>query len=439
MQYKNKIDSIFQIINNTYNLSNGLDLNENESYYLILFKCINILFSLDGLIKNISSYILASFILFFIISIPIFIKCGYRSLTLKINNILKNKFQIPTQNKNSQQKGKTLPNNRKAKNKNLKKKKQNNFPPKKKTIKFSHTLDIENTNVKNSNSVINRENGQLSLRLNKTKKGANNKNFGYKKKLKNNKNNKFINKKLSSLNKKIPKNSIIQKKFSNYELNNFNYGKAILYDKRTFCQYYKYLIKTKHPLLFAFLPIKDYNSRIIKVCIFLLSFSIIYAINFILEFKNIVHKLYEDKGKYDILYFIPHIFISFAISHIITIIIKLIFLTQRNISEVKNKVTPNLSKIAAKVAKKNIKIKNTLFFIFGLIFLGFFWIILSTFGAIYINTQFIIFQNALISFAISLIYPFIINIIPCIFRLSAIHSSGDFECVYQLSLFLQIL
>ena len=438
---KNKINSIFQMINYTYNLSYGLDLNENESDLLILFKCINILFSLDGLIKNISSYILASFILFFIISIPIFIKCGYRSLILHINKILKNKLQIPTQNDNSQHRGKNLTNNRKTKNKKFKKKKQNNFPPKKKKIKFSHTIEPENTNAKNSNSVINRENGQLSLRLNKTKKESGDKNKVFNKKSKNtsNKSGEFPNKKLSSLKKNIIKNSMVQKNFTDYEINTVNYGKAILFDNRTFCQYYNSLIKTKHPLLFAFLPNKDYNSKIIKICIFLLYFAFNYTINFFLEFKNIAHKLYEDEGKYDILYFIPHIFISFAISHIITIIIKLIFLTERNIVEVKNKSTPHLSKIAANVAKRIIKIKNTLFFIFGIIFLGFFWIILSTFGAVYKSTQFIILQNTLISFAISLIYPFIINIIPCIFRISAINSSGDFECVYQFNLFLQLL
>ena len=115
------------------------------------------------------------------------------------------------------------------------------------------------------------------------------------------------------------------------------------------------------------------------------------------------------------------------------------FLTERNISGVRNKETPYLANVAATEAKRSVKIKSILFFLFGLIFLGIFWFILSTFGAIYKHTQIIIFQNTLLSLAVSLIYPFIINIIPCIFRLSAIHSSGNYECIYQFNLFLQLL
>ena len=144
--------------------------------------------------------------------------------------------------------------------------------------------------------------------MNKIKKESSDKKKGYKKKSKNtsNKKNKFQNKKLCSLKNNIFKNSIVLKNFTAYELNTLNYGKAILFDNRTFCQYYKSLIKTKHPLLFAFLPNKDYNSKIIKICIFLLTFAFNYAINFILEFKNIVHKLYEDKENM-IFYILFHI------------------------------------------------------------------------------------------------------------------------------------
>ena len=90
--------------------------------------------------------------------------------------------------------------------------------------------------------------------------------------------------------------------------------------------------------------------------------------------------------------------------------------------------------------KRRLIIKYTLFFIFGLIFLGFFWILLSSFGAVYQNTQMFVFKNTLISFAMSFVYPFIINIFPCIFRILAINSEKQSEeCIYNFSKFLQLL
>jgi hypothetical protein len=110
--------------------------------------------------------------------------------------------------------------------------------------------------------------------------------------------------------------------YNDYEKNAFDYKKAILYDKRTCCQYYFSLLKIKNPILFAFGIIKDYNSRIIKICIFILSFTMYYAINYVFFNEKIIHKIYEDNGKYDILFFIPYISISFAITNFIIIIIK---------------------------------------------------------------------------------------------------------------------
>ena len=90
--------------------------------------------------------------------------------------------------------------------------------------------------------------------------------------------------------------------------------------------------------------------------------------------------------------------------------------------------------------KRNIVIKYTMFFILGLIFLGFFWILLSSFGAVYQNSQLIVFENTLVCLAMSLIYPIFINIIPCIFRIPSLRSnSKDQQCIYNFSKFLQLL
>ena len=226
--------------------------------------------------------------------------------------------------------------------------------------------------------------------------------------------------------------------YNDFELNSFDYIKAVLYDKRTFFQYYLSLIKIKNIIIFAFCPIKDYNSIIIKSDIFSISFSIYYAINFAFFNDEIMHDIYEVGGKYDITYFIPKIVISFIGSYYITIIIKIIFLSERNIIQIRRQFTPNLAQDISDKVRKNLVIKYVIFFILGLIFLCFFWILLSSFGAVYPNTQMFIFKNTLISFAISLIYPFFTGIFPSFFRMCSLKSNKS-ECLYKISKFLQML
>ena len=130
-------------------------------------------------------------------------------------------------------------------------------------------------------------------------------------------------------------NKIIKLVFNIFELNSFSYNEAIIHDKRTCCEYYISLLKIKHPLLFSFCPIKDYNLIIIKLCISSSSFAIYYTVNFIFFDEKAIHKIYEAQGKYDFIYFIPRITISFIVSHFIYIIIKYIFLSERNLLQIR--------------------------------------------------------------------------------------------------------
>ena len=119
-----------------------------------------------------------------------------------------------------------------------------------------------------------------------------------------------------------------------------------------------------------------------------------------------MHTIYETGGKYDIIFFFPKIIISFFVSYYITTIIKIIFLSERNIIKVRQQQTLFLANKISDKVKKNLVIKYVIFFILGIIFLVFFWMLLSSFGAVYPNTQMFIFKNALLSFSISLLYPF---------------------------------
>ena len=62
------------------------------------------------------------------------------------------------------------------------------------------------------------------------------------------------------------------------------------------------------------------------------------------------------------------------------------------------------------------------------------------FGAIYKNTQVHLLKDTLISFGLSLIYPFGIYLLPGIFRIPALSNrKNKRECLYNFSKLLQML
>ena len=403
------------LINKQNKLSNNFDTNDtSSSSSVVTLKCTKTLFTKEGLKNNISSYILLIIIFYFTLCIILFIKCGYPLLNNDINDILKFKEKIEKKNKNQttqiSKRNNTIKNSHKKKRKSTK-----NFPPKKRKIKLNRISRTPGLNLlKNDNSskksIININTKKNILNLNNTE-NHNNKKF---------------------------KDKNIKIEYTNYELNTLDYNKALLLDKRTLFQYYCALLRKKHPILFGFCPMKDYNSMIIKSSLFFLSFAIYYAINLAFFNEDLIHKIYENGGKYEIKNYIFIILISFAISYVISRLIIFIFLSERNLMEIKNQKTLETSNDIVPKVQKNLVIKYIIYFILGLIFLAFFWLLLSSFGAVYQNTQIIIFKNALISFGISLIYPIIFNIFPSIFRILSLNSeSKDMDCMYSFSKIIQ--
>ena len=67
--------------------------------------------------------------------------------------------------------------------------------------------------------------------------------------------------------------------YNDEELNDLPYNLAKQYDKRTYCQYYISLLKTKHNFIFSFFNNDDYNSKIIKIDLFFVVFTSNYWVN----------------------------------------------------------------------------------------------------------------------------------------------------------------
>ena len=151
-----------------------------------------------------------------------------------------------------------------------------------------------------------------------------------------------------------------------------------------------------------------------------------------------MHQIFIDNGNYNISYQIPYIFISAIISTIILrIMLITLVLTDKNIYEIKRQ--PNIVK-ANELKKKMLKvmiIKFSIFFALNLALLVLFWYYLTCWNAVYENTKVYLIKNTLISFGISFIYPFIINIIPVVLRRLSL-KNRESKFLYQFSKIMQI-
>ena len=225
-------------------------------------------------------------------------------------------------------------------------------------------------------------------------------------------------------------------KLNEFELNELLYKDAIKKDQRNYCSYYISLIKIKHLLIFSFFPMEDYNSRVIKIDLFFINFAIYYTVNALFFNDKTMHKIYLDNGDYNIIYQLPQILYSSLISGLINAFLKFLSLISVNIIQIKH-TKANLDSEAKKIVNLS-KNKLLLFFIISYVLLLMFWYYVGCFCAIYRNTQIHLIKDSVISFGLSLIYPFFIYIFPGIFRIPSLKNKKDKrETMYKFSKILQ--
>ena len=237
---------------------------------------------------------------------------------------------------------------------------------------------------------------------------------------------------LNIINDKNIKELIEQKDF---EINALEYEEALKIDHRNYFQYYISLLKYNHPLIFSFGSYKDYNSRIIKIFLFFFSFSLDFTINALFFSDDTMHKIYEDKGKYNLLFQLPQIIYSTLISRFIDALIKYLALSQDLFIEIKQeKDKKNLDNKYIKKVKQTLKFKLILFFLIDFIILVFFLYYITCFCGIYDNTQIHLINDSLISLVTSLLLPFVLYLIPGIFRIPSLRvKKPTRSCLYKLS------
>jgi len=219
------------------------------------------------------------------------------------------------------------------------------------------------------------------------------------------------------------------------ELNNLSYDEALIYDQRSFCQYYASLIRLHHILVFAFHTKNDYNSHIIKICFLFLNIANVLAINLLFVDDWTLHEIYLSKETLNLLFKnIPKIMYATTVSYLVKIILTWIISTEDIFLTIKRDGHIQSKKIIGKFG-----IICVTYFGLAIITLLFYWLYIMCFFAVFPKTQIFVLEISGISFGLLLILPVIINIIPPIFRIYSFNSKKDRDYPYRFSQFLQLL
>ena len=386
LKYSDKI-----IVNEAFYQFTNLKMLSN----IYILKCAKTLFSKDGIKSNIAFYIVMIIILISIFECIYFFLKGYKYFERKIKEIIELKSIIY----------------------------EVQFKKKIKPKKFPHKMFVFYKVDSPKNEKIDENNSNSNTNIVKDDKNSINDNHI-----------KYIN--------KNNKNKVNNKEDFNFyendhEKNILPYDIALKDDQQSYWDYYFSLIRSKHLFILTFYTFNDYNSRIIKISLFLLIFAIHYFVNAWFLNDSIINKIYKHPKKYSLSISLPIIIFSVIISYVAGYVLKMLTFTENSIIEIKNQRTMQLSKNLKEKILKQIKIKIIIFYSLNFILLVFIWYYLSCFGVAFRNTQYILFWNTLISMLITLIFPFIFFLVLGILRIQSLKNNN--ENIYKISQLLQLL
>ena len=443
--HKLVLENISSIIQNKEKLIDKFT-NIKGIFNLNIAKCYKELFTINGLINNIGSYILLVMIILNLICLISFLVKGYKLLIKTIHDLVeKKKNKVKIENVETSNKRTT------GRKNNDKNKLSSNIAPKTKINKYNK--GEKNRKIKkmenNSNKKYKKDKKIIDIKIVlkklKSKNIKNSKHFHFQKLI--NKDKKSFSNYNSSLKSIdfISKQEKVKLKLNKYnkksslnefELENLSYKMALKLDKRTYCNYYTYLLGRGQLLLFTFITKNDYNIRSLKISMFITFLSLSYAINILFFTDDSIHDILKTEGAFDILNELPKILYSSLISSVANIIIVILALSENNILQLKNS-NKKIDK-SVKMTKKILKIKFMFFFLLGFLLLFISWYYVSCFCLIYKNTQLYAIKDTAFNFGLSLIYPFGFCLIPGIFRIASLRAKRkNREKMYKFSKFIR--
>ena len=392
---------------------------------LKVLKCYKLVFSSKGQKKNIGSLLLIIFFAFYLSLTLFHIVRRIKPLEAHISRItfIRNNKQRKAYTKKSFQtsfldlyhnNGKCMPPKKENKSKNI----SNNFN--------NNNIKIINININNKED---KSKSDINTLMGNKKKSL----IVYKKENINKINNNLKRKRTSKIynNKKIGKtkkrpttinlknlNFINEKEvLSDFQLNNLEYSDAIKLDKRSFCRIYTSIIRRQHLILFTFFSCNDYNLLEIKLIKFIFMISLDMVFNIIFFVDDSMHKVYINYGKYNFIQQFPQTLYSTIVSEVLDVFLCYLSLTDKIFYKIKKHKNSKNIKLLIEKTLKCVRIKLIVFLSLTFIVMLFFWYFISSFCAVYKNTQNIFLKDCLSSFLTSLIYPFLFYLLSTLLRI----------------------
>ena len=224
-----------------------------------------------------------------------------------------------------------------------------------------------------------------------------------------------------------------QLNYDDFELNQLEFGEAILHDKRPFFQIYFSILKREHKIIFTFFICNDYNLLSVKISRFIFLIATDMAFNVFFFTDESMHKIFLSYGKYDIFQQIPQVIYSRIVTNIIEAFFDFLSLTDVSMYQIKI-LKNNVKKIKSEIKMiKRLKLKLLIFYLLTLIFFFFYWHIIITFCAVYPNTQMIYIKDCIFSFVISIASPFSFYLLTSALRICALRGTKKgSRCLYKL-------
>ena len=137
-----------------------------------------------------------------------------------------------------------------------------------------------------------------------------------------------------------------------------------------------------------------------------------------------MNKIYKNDGKYILKNNIPQILLSTLVLIFLSIFLKYLSISERSSSYI----------------KKFQIIKLIAYFIFGFLLMIIFWFYITTFCVIYSKAQKVLIINSLISFIISMIFPFVYTLIPGLLRIRSLKVENHcHEYMYKISRIIAVI
>ena len=392
------------------------------SFNLEILKCYKLIFNKKFLFHNIGFYCMS---IMFVLQIIFFVI--YLIKKLKSIKIFMLKFKIKKDIKNYQMNNNKINKTKRKKsnyNKNSKNNKVNSLDNFFK--KINNKMKKSNKNKRYYNLLNNKSNNYSRKRLmylsNNPKFEASSKKKSYIQTLN-------LHKPIKNI--KFETNKKNKIKYSNSDIQEMDYEKAVIYDKRSYLKIYWGFLTNSQIILETICNNNNLDLFVIKLSFLVFTFDISFFLNALFYTDEYISEAYHNNGVLDFISGLPKSIYSFISSLLITNLLKLLSSSKRELINVilNNKEFNDYAKIInTKISK--LRKKLIIYFILVILFESFFLYYVTVFCAVYRHLQKYWFFGCLESFAMDILFVFVICLLLALFRYISIKK--HIKCLFIL-------